>query len=147
MAPCSILLAEDEANSVIFFEYAMKKLEMQNPLHVVTDGGQAIDYLDGVGPYADRVAHPIPGLVVLDLKMPRATGFEVLRHIRQKPELLRLIVVMHTASASESDVTEAYALGANAYLVKPSQLEDLVKMVQALRDFWLTHNLAARCPG
>ena len=140
MIASPILLVEDEPNSVFLFEYALNKAEVANPVRIAHDGAEAIDYLDGIGPFADREAFPMPGLILLDLRMPRATGFEVLQHIREQPALRKLIVVMFTASASDEDDSKAYALGANAYLVKPLQLQDLVVVVQSIKEFWLTHN-------
>jgi CheY-like chemotaxis protein len=135
-----ILLVEDEPDSVFFFEHAMKKAEIENPLQVAKDGRGALDYLEGVGEFANRQKHPLPGLVILDLKLPRATGFEVLQQLRQRPETRRTIVLMLTSSASDDDIAKAYALGANSYLVKPIQLQELEKIVQAIKTFWLTHN-------
>lgn len=135
-----ILLVEDDPNSVFFFQHTMKTLEMANPLHVAADGRAALDYLEGVGEFADRHKHPMPGLVLLDLKLPRLSGFDVLQKLRQRPETRTLIVVVLTSSASNEDIARAYALGANAYLVKPVRLQDLEEIVRAIRIFWLTHN-------
>lgn len=140
----TILLVEDEPDSVFFFQHVVKKLGITNPVQVATDGQEALDYLLGAGKFSDRVLFPRPGLIVLDLKLPRVTGLEVLRQIRANPGLRSLIVVMLTSSASDDDIAKAYDLGVNGYLVKPSALEDLTTMVQALRDFWLTHNRGAR---
>lgn len=135
-----MLLVEDDPNSVFFFEHVAKKLGIANSIQVAKDGQEALDYLDGRGSFADGLKHPRPALVILDLKLPFASGFDVLQHIRAQPALRKIVVVMLTASASEKDITQAYQLGANAYLVKPLQLEDLEMLVKAIRDFWLTHN-------
>jgi two-component system response regulator len=140
MAMITILLVEDEPDSVFFFEHTVKKLEIANPVQVAKDGREALDYLTGAGKFADRQSYPLPGLVILDLKLPRATGLEVLREIRQRPETRNMIVVMLTSSASDDDIASAYALGANGYLVKPLHLEELAKIMQSIKDFWLTHN-------
>jgi CheY-like chemotaxis protein len=142
MNTSTILLAEDEPHAVFFFKHMMEKLGILHPLHVAKDGREALNYLGGMGEFADRKKHPLPGLVILDLKMPRATGFEVLKELRQRPETRTLIVLMLTSSASDEDIAEAYALGANGYLVKPHRLEELEKVVGAIKDFWLTHNHA-----
>ncbi|ATC63137.1 two-component system response regulator [Nibricoccus aquaticus] len=136
----TILLVEDEPTNVFFFQHAASKAGVTNPVQVAKDGQEAIDYLEGVGEFGDRLKYPLPGLVVLDLKLPRLTGFEVLKKIRAASALRRLIVVMLTSSASEEDINKAYALGINGYLVKPFKIEELISLVQALRDFWLTHN-------
>lgn len=140
MTTTPILLVEDEPDSVFFFEHTMKKANIANPLRVAKDGREALDYLEGVGPFADRAKHPLPGLVILDLKLPHASGFEVLQRLRQRPETRTLIVLMLTSSASDDDIAKAYSLGANGYLVKPLQLEELAEIVHAIKIFWLTHN-------
>ena len=140
MKQVPILLVEDDTGSVFFFQHVAEKIGMTNPLHVATDGQEALNYLEGIGEFADRHKFPLPGLVLLDLKLPRASGFDVLRRIRASANLRKLIVIMLTASASDNDVQEAYALGANAYLVKPLQLEHLEAIARTIKDFWLTHN-------
>jgi DNA-binding response OmpR family regulator len=137
-----ILLVEDEPNDAFFFEYSLREAGIVNRLRVIRDGFEAIDYLKGVGKFADRETHPLPCLVVLDLKLPRATGFEVLEQMRLEPGLRRMIVLVLTSSSSDSDIVKSYDLGANAYLVKPSDSRELAHIVQTLRDFWLTYN----CP-
>ena len=138
----TILLVEDEATDAFFFERAMKKAGVANPLRVATDGQQALDYLEGRGKFADRETYPLPCLIVLDLKMPGTTGFEVLERIRGQPDLRKLVVVVLTSSVSDDDIAKAYELGANAYLVKPPDSAELVNIVQAIKQFWLTHNHA-----
>src|SRR5580765_819362 len=121
----AILQVEDDPNDVFFLRHAMNKLEIANPLRVVTDGQQAIDYLKGVGKFADREQFPLPGLVLLDLKLPYVMGLDVLKWIRQESGL-ELVVLLMTASAEEADIAAAYRLGANAFLVKPSEAHKLV---------------------
>ena len=134
-----ILQVEDDPNDVFFLQHAMTKAGVENPIHVATDGRQAIDYLQGAGKFADRDEFPLPCLVLLDLKLPHVMGLDVLRWIRQQSGL-PLVVVLLTASAQEADVATAYRLGVNGFLVKPSQAGKLEEMVRAIRDFWLTHN-------
>ncbi|MEO8429788.1 MAG: response regulator, partial [Verrucomicrobiota bacterium] len=125
----TILQVEDDTNDVFFFQRAMKKVGVTNPIQVASDGQQAIDYLKGVGKYADRETYPLPCLVLLDLKLPYVMGLEVLRWIRQQPGAARVVVVL-SASGQETDVATAYYLGANGYLVKPpetSKLEDMAR--------------------
>jgi len=135
-----ILLVEDEPNDAFFFEHCLREAGIVNRLRVVRDGLAALDYLKGIGQFADRETHPLPCLVVLDLKLPRATGFEVLEQMRLEPGLRRMIVLVLTSSSSDRDIVKCYDLGANAYLVKPSDSRQLTVMVQTLKDFWLTHN-------
>jgi len=136
----TILLVEDEPNSVFLLQHVLKRAGIANPVYVAKDGREALDYLEGIGPFADRGTHPLPALVLLDLKLPRADGFEVLERIRKRPDTQKLIVLILTSSASDDDIARAYALGTNAYLVKPLRLEKLEEMVRAIKDFWLVQN-------
>jgi CheY-like chemotaxis protein len=131
---------EDDPNDVLFLRSAFKKVGAANPLYNASDGQQAIDYLQGAGKFADREQYPLPGLVLLDLKLPYVMGLEVLRWIRQQPQKPPVVIVL-TASAEDADVTAAYHLGANAFLVKPSEASKLEEMVKAIKDFWLNHNM------
>src|SRR5438132_514477 len=108
----TILLAEDNPNDVFFMKRGFEKARLLNPLQVVHDGEQAVEYLQGTGPYADRTIHPFPFLLLLDLRMPRKNGFEVLEWLRQQPGLRRLLTVVLTASKEGPDINRAYDLGA-----------------------------------
>lgn len=133
----SVLMAEDDENDVFFMKRAFQQAQIANPLHRVKDGEEAIAYLQGDGGYADRDKFPIPYLLLLDLKMPRKNGFEVITWLKQQPGLKRLPVVVLTSSREDPDVNRAYELGANTYLVKPVQFEGLVEMMKALNLYWL----------
>jgi two-component system response regulator len=135
----TILQVEDDPNDVLFLQYAMKKVGLANPVQVATHGQQAIDYLQGVGKFADRQQFPLPSLVLLDLKLPYVMGLEVLKWIRRNLQTPPIVIVL-TSSALEADVVAAYELGANAYLTKPSAPADLQDLVRSLQHFWLTHN-------
>lgn len=135
-----ILLVEDEPDAVTLLQHAFAKAGVANPLFPVLDGDQAIAYLNGDGRYADRAAHPLPQLVLLDLKLPRCSGLEVLEWIRAQPPLRGLPVVILTSSRERTDVRRAYAAGANSYLVKPSSLPGLIELASAFREYWLVHN-------
>ncbi len=135
----TILQVEDDPNDVLFLQRALKKAGVNNPVRRVSDGQQAIDYLQGAGPFADRERYPFPSLVLLDLKLPYVMGLEVLRWIRQQIQR-PLVVLILTASAEKADIAKAYQLGANGFLVKPSEAGKLHEMMKALKDFWLTHN-------
>src|SRR5438876_3723658 len=108
------------------------------PLFIVSDGLELVSYLKGEGSYADRRRYPFPDLVLLDLKMPRMDGLEVLRWLRQQPILKRLPVIVLTNSSRQSDAELAYEVGANSYLVKPTRSEDFVKTMRIISDFWLS---------
>ena len=117
----------------------MQKVGVANPIQVASDGQQAIDYLQGVGKFADRQKFPLPSLVLLDLKLPYVMGLDVLKWIRQQPGE-PLVVIVLTASAEPTDIAAAYRLGANGFLIKPAGARALEDMAKALKDFWLTHN-------
>src|ERR1044072_2358182 len=128
-----ILLAEDSENDILLTRRAFAKAHLVNPLHVVRDGVEAIAYLKGVEPYANRAEYPLPDLLLLDLKMPRKDGFEVMRWIRDQPGLRGLRIVVLTSSDRIRDVNLAYQLGANSFLVKPVNFERFVEVSQALK--------------
>jgi CheY-like chemotaxis protein len=132
----TILLVEDNDDDVFVFRRMLKKAQIANPLQVVTDGQQAVDYLSSAGLYDDRTLHPFPFIVFLDLKLPYLNGFDVLTWIRSRPELKSLIVVVLTSSAEEKDYQRAYTLGARSYLVKPPKPEMLHAVVKSLETAW-----------
>ena len=135
----TILQVEDDPNDVFLFEHALRKVGVTNSIQVASDGQQAIDYLAGVGKYADRKAHPLPCLVLLDLKLPHVLGLDVLKWIREQPGAATVVLIM-SASPDEADVAAAYRLGANGYLVKPSEASKRQDMARAIKDFWLAQN-------
>jgi two-component system response regulator len=143
----TILLVDDDKDDVFFFQYALETAGVDNPLQIAVNGQQAIDYLAGTGQYADRVKFPLPGLVLLDLKLPIKTGLDVLRWVQTQPHLAGVVVVVLTSSSEPVDVESAYALGARSYLIKPAALEKRVDMVRKLRDYWLEMNRFPTLPG
>jgi len=136
----SILLVEDDPNDIILIKRAFEKTRITNPLQVVEDGEEAISYLAGKGPYGDREKYSLPMLILLDLKLPRKSGHEVLEWLCQQPILKRLTVVVLTSSQQSSDINRAYDLGANSYLVKPVTFDALVEIVKTLNLYWLLLN-------
>jgi CheY-like chemotaxis protein len=136
----TILLVEDDHNDVLLIKRAFQKVKIANPIIVLNDGEQAISYLAGREPYIER---PLPVLILLDLKLPRKSGHEVLEWLRQQQKLRRLPVVVLTASSESSDINRAYDLGANSYLVKPVTFDALVEMVKTLNLYWLIFNKMA----
>jgi len=135
-----VLVVEDNADDVLFIRRALKKTGITCPVHVAGDGESALEYLEGRGAYADRQANPVPTLVLLDLKLPRRSGFEVLQAVRAAPELAKVVVVVLMSSNQSVDIDKAYALGANSYLVKPISPEAMSELVQALSLYWLVRN-------
>ena len=136
----TILVVEDDPNDAYFLQRGLSKSGAAVSARFVDDGEQAIAYLSGVGKYQDRQAHPLPMLVFLDLKLPRLSGHEVLEWIRQQPLLRRLPVIVLTSSAAEADINQAYDSGANSYVVKPSGLQEMIDLLTAVQQFWLTHH-------
>ena len=139
MMTTTILLVEDDENDVFFFQRALNKAGMTNPLQVARDGQEAIDYLRGGGKFAERANFPLPGLILLDLKLPFVMGLDVLKWIRQQSDLSPVVVIL-SSSQQDDDVEAAYRLGANAYLVKPADVGKLEGMARAINDFWLMLN-------
>jgi CheY-like chemotaxis protein len=133
-----ILVADDDANDVLLLEHAFQRANVPCQLEVVRDGQEAEDYLSGAGTYGDRRAHPWPALMLLDLKMPKVDGLQVLIWWREHVHERELPIVVMSSSNQESDLKDAMALGAAAYQVKPSDFEYLVAVAQELRDSWLT---------
>jgi CheY-like chemotaxis protein len=131
-----ILLVEDEENDALLVQMAFKKNEIPNPVRWVRDGLEAIAYLNGEGNFADRELHPFPGVLILDLKMPRMTGLELLAWIRDHPEFRVIPTIIMSASQLDSDVEKAYALGANTYMIKPSAFDDLARIVKLAHEYW-----------
>jgi CheY-like chemotaxis protein len=135
-----ILLVEDNPKDVLLIQRAFRKANIANPLQVVNDGDAALFYLSGQEPYGDRTRYPLPILILLDLKLPRKSGAEVLIWLRQQPGIKRLPVVVLTASKEYADINHVYDLGANAYMVKPVAFNDLVEIVNTLNLHWITFN-------
>ncbi len=138
-ASCSILHVDDDQNDLLLLEHACRAASLNYLIRSATDGEMAIAYLSGKGTYGNRAVHPLPALVLLDLKMPRKTGFEVLSWIRNEPSLRRILVYIFTSSRHQDDIDRAYELGANAYIVKPVGFERLVEELKAV-DLWLRLN-------
>ena len=127
-----IMVVDDSENDITIIVRAIQRAKMRNRIVSVSDGEEAMAYLEGKGRYADRREHPLPDLVLVDLKMPKVDGFELLAWIRGQPALKRLAVVVLTSSELLLDVSKAYELGANSFLVKPTEFEDLEAMVRTL---------------
>ena len=137
-----ILYAEDEENDVFFLRRAFKLAGSLHTLSDVPDGEQAIQYLAGEGPFADRTNYPLPALILLDIKMPRKSGLEVLEWIRQQPHFKSLPVLMFTSSSRQEDIDTARLLGADDYLIKPTDPLQLIDLVKSLDERWLSQQEA-----
>src|SRR5215211_1970791 len=116
----NILLVEDDANDVMLMQLALTRTGRNTQLEVVRDGEEALHYLQRSGEFADRASHPYPNVIVIDLKMPRVDGLEVLRWLHEHPECPAIPTIVFSASRLDQDVREAYRLGASSYFVKPT---------------------------
>jgi CheY-like chemotaxis protein len=134
-----ILLVEDDANDVDLTLSALGEFGIANPIVVLRDGAEALDYLFRRGNYEQREAG-LPVVVLLDLKMPKVTGLEVLRQIKRDPALHRVPTVMLTSSREERDLAASYSTGVNAYVVKPVSFQDFVAAIRGLGMFWAVIN-------
>jgi CheY-like chemotaxis protein len=139
-APTTVLLAEDDENDLLLLQHALSKSGSTIPFSIVRDGNDAISYLQGSGQYADRNRFPLPRMILLDLKMPKCSGFEVLQWIRAHAALRRLVVIILTTSDERPDIDRGYELGANCYLVKPASIEGLLELVKTVHGYWLSLN-------
>jgi CheY-like chemotaxis protein len=139
-----ILHVEDDPNDVLLFQRAFRKANLAVNIQSVTDGDKAVAYLSGMEGFADREKFPLPELILLDLKMPRKSGLEVLAWIRGHEKFRRLLVVIFTSSKHDEDINRAYDLGANSYLVKPVGFDMLVDLAKLLHQYWLTMNERAQ---
>lgn len=133
----TILLVEDEESDVEIFRLAAKEVRFENPIQVVKDGQEAMDYFSGTGKYFNRERFPLPALVLLDLKLPYRMGMVVLHWLRTQSRFKSTIVIVFTSSENALDISKAYEEGANAYLVKPSTIEGLGYLIRNLKNFWL----------
>jgi CheY-like chemotaxis protein len=136
----AILLVEDNEDDVFLMKRALKEAGISNPLFVVEDGQQAVDYLSGIAQFADRERFPLPAIVFLDLKLPFKSGCEVLEWIRGQNVLRSLVVVVLTSSEEPGDLSRSYKLGANSYIVKPPTSEQLTDLAKSFKWYWLEYN-------
>jgi CheY-like chemotaxis protein len=138
-----VLLVEDNPDDVLLVKRAFRKAELKCPLQVVTDGEQAVDYLAGAEKNDGAAAQALPVLVLLDYRLPRKSGLEVLQWIRSRLDLATLPVVVLTSSKEPETIRAAYLAGANSYLLKPVDFQRLIELVKALNSYWLGWNEAA----
>ena len=133
----TVLLVEDDLNDIFLVKRAFKMAQVKNPLQIVTDGHEAILYLRGEGKYADRDTYPLPKLMVMDIKMPRKSGFEVLEWVKAGGRPLRRIpIVIVSSSDNPDDINRAYELGANAYMVKPVDFRAVEHLFHSITQYW-----------
>ena len=137
-------VVEDDPDDRLFLEIALARAGLQLPIQFFNDGVEAIQYLEDARLRSDQTDHPFPTMLLLDLKLPRRDGFEVLRWIRSQPGLRRMVVVVFTSSDLPKDVNLAYELGANSYLVK-NNFEDLPRLLREIDHYWRRTNQFPDC--
>lgn len=139
--PALIMLVEDNEADIDLTLDAFREALLDNEIHVCRSGQEALDYLFGEGEYADRAVHPLPDIVLLDLKMPGIDGHEVLRRVKATETVKRLPVIILTSSREEGDRAMSYDNGANSYLVKPVTFEGFIEVARKVGEYWLTLNV------
>jgi DNA-binding response OmpR family regulator len=135
-----ILLVEDDYDDVVLIRRAFDRAGFTAPIKAVHDSADAVLYLQGKGIYADREEYPLPTLMLLDLKLPGGSGFDVLKWVRDRSGIRRLPIIVLTSSSADRDVNMAYDLGANSYVVKPLTFESLLELVKAVEMYWVALN-------
>lgn len=135
--PITLLMADDDADDRMLTKEAMQEALVINDLRFVEDGEELMDYLHQQGQYADPDSSPRPGLILLDLNMPKKDGREALKEIKADPELRRIPIVVLTTSKAEEDVWRTYEMGASSYITKPVTFEGLIEVMKTLKKYWL----------
>ncbi len=138
--PITILLVEDEEAHAVIVKRNLQDFKLANKIYHVKDGQAALDYLYRLNIYSKPLSSPKPELILLDLRLPKIDGLEVLKTIKTDPELVRIPVVIMTTSSAEKDITQAYDNYANSYLVKPLDLQQFMPMLENLGFYWLIWN-------
>jgi CheY-like chemotaxis protein len=132
----TILILEDDPNDVILLKRALQKNNIRNPVQVLNDGVEGVRYLSGIEPYSDRSKVPFPSFIIMDLKMPRMGGLEVLEWLREHPQYRVIPTLVLSSSKLPVDILTAYKLGANSYMVKPGNFDDLQNLIRNVYDYW-----------
>ena len=140
MSSGTLLYVEDEEDDVFFMQRACGRVGFKAELKIVPDGRSALDYLAGSGRFADRTQYPFPDVMVLDLKLPMISGLDLLKAVKSNPEYAALVVVLLTSSNQLSDLTRAYQLGVNSYLIKPSVPSEFDVLIASFHDYWFVRN-------
>lgn len=143
-----ILIIEDNEDDALFVKIAFRRNDIHGPISIVKDGVEALKYLQGAPPYEDRNRFPFPSVIYTDLKMPRMDGFGVLAWLKAHPDCSVIPTVVMTSSAEDKDVRQAYILGANSYIVKPNNLDELTRILKVSIEYWdfcLKPHITSKC--
>ena len=138
--PINILLVEDNEDHIELTRRALKENDLANHMYTVKDGQEALDFLYRKGEYADKTKSPRPGLILLDVKMPKVDGFEVLKQIKNDPDLKLIPVIMLTTSSREEEIVKGYENGANSYVTKPVDFREFADRIKNIRLYWVLVN-------
>ena len=136
----TILLVEDNPDHAFLAKEGLNKSGFENLINVVEDGQEALDYLFRQGKYTDSEQYPMPELILLDIKLPKKTGIEVLKEIKTHEELKKIPIIMLTSSKRDEDIVDSYAYGANSYITKPMNFNEFTKAMMDLQLYWYTVN-------
>lgn len=139
-----ILLVEDSPNDLELLKRFFSKAGLQKPVQSVPDGVEAMSYLLGRGPYADRRTYPEPNILLIDINMPRVNGLELMSWLRTQPDFEHLVVIALSGSVEQEEIDRAYQMGANSYLQKPSSVAELEQMARAFYEYWVRSNYLPR---
>jgi CheY-like chemotaxis protein len=132
----TVVIAEDDEDDVMLLENALEAIACEHVVRIVRDGRELLDYLKGEGKYGDRKRYPFPNVLLLDIKMPRLSGLDVLRWLSKHPECSVMPTIVFSASEIEGDIKLAYELGASAYFVKPMAFQNLKEILRSMFEFW-----------
>jgi CheY-like chemotaxis protein len=138
--PAPILHVEDSEDDQFFLQRAFQAAGIQNTVHFVNDGQMAMDYLSFLGPFADRQKYAMPCIVILDLKLPKVHGLDVLKWIRAHPEFKSIVVIILSSSPLRNDVDTAYDIGVNSFIVKPLTSDHMTRLARLIKEYWLETN-------
>ena len=132
----TILMAEDDDDDFLLAQKAMKESHLLNTLHRVSDGEELLEYLNNEGEYEDKEAYPRPGVILLDLNMPKKDGREALNEIKSNESLKEIPIIVFTTSKAEEDILKSYKLGVNSFISKPVKFDELIKVMESLGRYW-----------
>ena len=137
--PCMILIVDDDENDIFFVKRAFTEINIHCAFQVLKNGQEVVDYLSGHGPYANREQHPLPMMILMDLKMPIMDGFQVLAWLRGRAGIKVIPTIVFSSSDLPTDITRAYELGANSFMTKSVTYDGLLLKLQTLSQYWLEH--------